>query len=110
MSRVCQINLRSRKELYMKIFNFAKYLKENLPVKKIFLYGSFARGDIHEGSDIDLIIIGDFNERFLERIGRIYGLTDLPIEPLVYTEGEFQKMLQNRNPFLTEVLKYAIEL
>jgi len=110
MSRVCQINLRSRKDLYVKLFNFAEYLKEHLPVKKIFLYGSFARGDIHEGSDIDLIIIGDFNERFLERIGRIYELTDLPIEPLVYTEGEFQKMLQNGNVFLTEILKYAIEL
>jgi len=110
MSRICQINLRSRKDLYVKLFNFAEYLKKHLPVKKILLYGSFARGDIHEGSDIDLIIIGDFKERFLERIGRIYELTDLPIEPLVYTESEIQKMLQNGNVFLTEILKYAVEL
>ncbi|NQS74702.1 MAG: nucleotidyltransferase domain-containing protein [Methanoculleus sp.] len=27
------------------------------------LYGSFSRGDFHEGSDLDLIIVGDFRER-----------------------------------------------
>jgi hypothetical protein len=33
-------------------------------VSTIILYGSFSRGDFHEGSDVDLIIVGDVRERF----------------------------------------------
>ena len=54
---------------------------------------------------IDLLIIGDFKENFFERIGKILDLTDLPVEPLVYTEEEFKKLLEEENPFIVEVLK-----
>ena len=74
------------------------------------LYGSFFTGDIHEGSDIDLIIVGDFKERFFERIGLIMELTNLPIEPLVYTKEEFRIMIEEENPFILEILKYAKKL
>ena len=74
------------------------------------LYGSFVTGDIHEGSDIDLIIVGDFKERFFERIGLIMELTNLPIEPLVYTKEEFRIMIEEENPFILEILKYAKKL
>jgi hypothetical protein len=73
------------------------------------LYGSFAKGEIHEGSDIDLIIVGNFKERFFDRIGKILELTDLPIEPLVYTREEFDKMRRD-NLFLNEIFKYARKL
>lgn len=89
---------------------FAAQLKTLFPVEKIYLYGSFARGEVHEGSDIDLIIIGDFTERFFERIGKILDLTDLPIEPIVYTPQEFEEMKTSGNPFIAEVLKTGIEL
>jgi len=35
-------------------------------VKEVYLYGSFVKGEIHEDSDIDLIIVGDFKELFWE--------------------------------------------
>ena len=31
-------------------------LKERLPVSMVFLYGSAARGELHEGSDLDLVL------------------------------------------------------
>ena len=70
--------------------------------KKIILFGSFARGDYHENSDIDLIIIGDFSRRFFDRIGKMLDLvpSDLYIEPLVYTKEEFNKMRENGNSFI----------
>jgi len=89
---------------------FVKMLKEKYQISSIYLYGSFATGDIHEGSDIDLLIIGNFKERFIERIGLLMGLTNLPIEPLIYTEEEFQDMLEQKNPFIEEILKYAEKL
>jgi len=99
-----------RERLIGEIKAFAAQLRSCFPIEKISLYGSYARGEIHEGSDIDLIIAGDFRERFFERIGRILELTDLPVEPLVYTPEEFEAMKASKNPFIEEVLRTGIEL
>lgn len=92
-------------ELLRKVKEFAQKLRDLFPIKKIYLYGSLARGEVHEGSDIDLIIVGDFKERFFERIGKILDFTDLPIKPLVYTPEEFEAMRVSGNPFIEEVLR-----
>ena len=73
------------------------------------MFGSFVKGEIHEGSDIDLIVVGDFKERFFERIGKIIEMIDLPIEPLVYTKEEFEEMKKN-NPFIKDILRNAKKL
>jgi len=89
---------------------FLSTLKDTLPVREVYLYGSFAKKEIHEGSDIDLLIVGDFRERFFDRIGKILDLTDLPIQPLVYTVDEFEDMKRSKNPFIVEVLRTAVRL
>jgi UTP:GlnB (protein PII) uridylyltransferase len=78
-------------------------------VEFVYLFGSFARGDIHEGSDIDLIIIGDFSERFHERIYRVLLLNDqnLPLAPLCYRPEEVEQMQGEGNPFILEALASA---
>lgn len=110
MYKLCRVNIKDSKEILDEIKTFANKLKKTLPVKEIYLYGSFATREIHEGSDIDLLIIGDFSERFFERIGKILDLTDLPIEPLVYTVEEFEELKKFQSPFIMEVLKSAIKL
>lgn len=105
MSKLCRINLKQSQKIFEDIKDFAKELKKKFPIKAVYLHGSFAKGEIHEGSDIDLVIVGDFKERFPYRIGKILELTQLPVEPLVYTEEEFQKMVDDENPFIKEVLK-----
>lgn len=105
MPKLCRINIERSEEILEDLRNFVKELKEKLTIQEVFLYGSFARGTIHEGSDIDLIIVGDFKERFVERIGKILGMTDLPIEPLVYTPEEFRAMQEAKNPLIMEVLR-----
>ena len=47
---------------------FAKEVRERCNVHKILVLGSFARKDLNEGSDIDIIIVGDFKGRFHKRI------------------------------------------
>lgn len=79
-------------------------MKEELPVKEVYLHGSFATGRVHEGSDIDLVIVGDFQERFPYRIGRILKMTTLPVEPLCYTPEEFEDMKRRDNLFIKRVL------
>ncbi|MEW6619051.1 MAG: nucleotidyltransferase domain-containing protein [bacterium] len=79
-------------------------LKKEFLDKGDLLYGSFATGEIHQGSDIDMVIVGEFKGKIFERIEKVLKLTDLPIEPLVYSEKEFQQMKEG-NPFIKEVIK-----
>ncbi len=89
MYKLCRINLKQRDQTYQAIKQFATLLKDRYGVKKVYLFGSFATGRINEGSDIDLIIVGKFQGKMPQRIKQILDLTSLPIEPLVYTEAEF---------------------
>ena len=86
MYELCRVNPENSDELIEEIKRFAVRLKEILPVKEVYLFCSFAKGEIHEGSDIDLLIIGQFEKRLFDRIGKILDLTDLSVEPFVYKE------------------------
>jgi predicted nucleotidyltransferase len=106
--KLCRVNLEDRERIYEQLRQFTHLLKSKHKVKKVYLYGSFARGDFHEGSDIDLIIVGEFEGKMPQRISKILDLTSLPVEPLVYTESEFEQMKER--PFLKEVIATAREL
>lgn len=79
----------------------------NYRPKKIIVFGSFARGDVHQGSDLDLVIIKNTKEKFLRRMDVVLDLCngEIAVEPLIYTEAEFEKMLGEGNDFLETVNK-----
>ena len=70
---------------------------EEIKVNKLLLFGSFAREKTRpKTSTMDLIVIGETQLPFIDRIAYVRELTggDEPIvEPLVYTEKEFDYML-----------------
>ena len=110
MSEICwPDNLINRKTNNL-VKRFLNLIIKKFNLKKIIVFGSFARGDYHKGSDLDLVIVGEFKERFIDRIGKIIELndSDLVIEAMVYTEEEFQKMIQERRPFIEQVLEEGI--
>ena len=98
------------REIEDKLRMFAKGAREMYNIHKILVFGSFARQDLNEGSDIDIIIVGDFKERFHKRIAAIMGLTDLPIEPLCYTPEEFDRMVVEGNCFIGDALRDGVVL
>jgi len=110
MSELCwPDNFVNRK--YNKIVKkFINLIVRKFKIRKIIIFGSFARGDYHKGSDLDLIIVGEFKERFIDRIGKILELndSDLEIDVMVYTEKEFKKMIQERRPFIQQALEEGI--
>ncbi|MEM2744678.1 MAG: nucleotidyltransferase domain-containing protein, partial [Nitrososphaerota archaeon] len=57
-------------------------------------------------SDVDLIVIADWKEDFLERIKILLELNKfkIPLEPLGYTEEEFEKLIKEGNSFILKVL------
>lgn len=78
----------------------------------ILLHGSVAKGLHGKWSDIDLIVISDFDMPFIDRIGKLLELneTKAPIEPLGYTRKEFHEMLSRYNPLALEAVKNGVPL
>jgi predicted nucleotidyltransferase len=74
--------------------------------KKVILFGSEARGDLDEMSDLDLIVVYETEKPFLSRLKELYLNWDIPraVDILAYTPMEFETML-NESFFLQDVLK-----
>ncbi len=75
--------------------------------EKIILFGSMARGDADEYSDIDLIVIKNTKQRFVRRLVEITAFIplDIGVDVLVYTPKELEAMLAEGNPFIEQALK-----
>jgi predicted nucleotidyltransferase len=80
--------------------------------QRVIVHGSYARGNVHEGSDLDLIIVKRTSERFIDRIGRVLAFSDgeIAVEPMVYTEQEIAHMLREGNSFLRQALAEGVVL
>ena len=73
--------------------------------QKIILFGSMAGGEIHEWSDIDLVIVKDTPKRFLARLKEVALLCRAPVgvDYLVYTPQEFDLLVSDKdNPFFQQ--------
>jgi predicted nucleotidyltransferase len=108
-----RVNIERSEEVFEKIEKYVERVVENLRPEVVILFGSFARRDINEGSDVDIVVVADFKEPFLDRIKILLDLNDdigLPLEPIGYTPGEFQKMQIDGNRFIQEILKEGIIL
>lgn len=81
-----------------------KELKKIKGIKEAFIYGSFAKGDEGELSDIDLFMIGSINEDvFIDAISRLEKKFDRDISYVLMTEEEFRKKQKDENSFLINV-------
>lgn len=59
------------------IYRFAKMLKQMLGdrLTKVILYGSYARGDYNENSDIDIMVLTTFSDEEIEQVeSRVFDL------------------------------------
>ncbi len=106
MHKVCNIALEQRQQIIRQLEEYCREIARELNPQAVILFGSFATGDINEGSDIDIMVIADFQVGFLDRIKLLLNLNrfNLPIEPIGYTSEELEHMKRKGNPFITEVL------
>ena len=98
--------LRLVKRQIKEIFTYNK-------VKAVFLFGSCARGDYSPTSDIDLLIIKNSKERFIERPFEFPSLLNLHpnIDVIVYTEQEFEAVKsQAKQGFAKQMLRDLVRL
>ncbi len=92
------------------IRDLVKKLRENYTPEKIILFGSYAYGDPRPDSDIDLLIIKDTNERFIDRWVAVQQILSdskrtVGLETLVVTPQEISRRLEIGDQFVREILE-----
>jgi predicted nucleotidyltransferase len=90
-------------------YKYAETVKNVFDFQKIILFGSYAKGNQREDSDIDIaVVFSDYNNR-LDRQFELMKLTrkvDTRIEPHPFIEKDFKIS----NPFVNEILTYGQEV
>jgi predicted nucleotidyltransferase len=80
--------------------------------RKVIAFGSVARGDADEWSDLHLIIVAETARPFFERFKDFRGLYDVwpRLDLLIYTPAEFEQMLADENPLIAAAVAEGIVL
>lgn len=94
-------------------FEIAQMIKnkliETINPKSIVLFGSLARNEEREDSDIDLLIVWD-EQRDLPNVKRriiirkIIGVVEIPLDILTCTTEELEKALDDKNSFTSRIV------
>jgi predicted nucleotidyltransferase len=75
-----------------------------MPVAVAFVYGSIAAGEDREGSDADLMVIGDATPRTVsDALGEVERELGREVNAVVLTEHEFRARIARGDPFLANV-------
>ena len=102
-------------EVMDRIKAISERLKKEYNAEKVILFGSYARGEATEDSDVDILVIAPTAERFFERMATVKRLTrdlrnGLPLAPIVLTRQEIEKRIEINDQFITEILEEGIQL
>ena len=88
-------------------------VKKAMPIDKVYLYGSYAKGTQQEDSDVDICFFSQAFEsrRNLDILTELFYLKikydkDILIEPYAFPVSE----LYNDNPFVKEILRNGREI
>lgn len=88
---------------------YAEAVKANFSYIRIILFGSYAKGNFNDDSDIDIAVVFKDYDNLMEmqlELMRLRRKIDSRIEPHPFRESEFEPS----NPIVFEVLKYGQEI
>ena len=76
--------------------------------EKLILFGSVAQGEIHEWSDLDLVVIKKTDKPLLERTEEVLRLIrpKVGLDVLVYTPEELDSLVDERRVFVLDEIIY----
>ena len=110
MSAVCSLDPRARQRILDELRRLAAGLRRDFAVESVHVFGSFARGAEHEGSDIDLLVVGELPGRVFDRVGEVLRRTTLPVEPIVVTPAVFARRCGERHPLFEAIAREGLRL
>jgi len=105
-----KMKILKNKELIIYLKQFIKKMEEYYTLECVILFGSQARGDFKPYSDIDLIIVGDFKEKFIER-GKYFHEKHnyiIGLDAFCYTHEEFDNMFNKGTVSILDAIDEGI--
>ena len=96
-----------RQQLLLAELNrYVDLLRDFYHPQSIILFGSMVSGTTHEWSDLDLVIVKETTQRFLDRTKEVIQLLQprVGIDILVYTPVEFENLCKERAFFREAIL------
>jgi len=76
---------------------------------KVFIFGSVVKGNIHEWSDIDLLMVSDqFNDNIFDNL-KLYSKINIKY-PLIETHPYSTNYYKEGDGFISEMMKKSIEI
>lgn len=101
------------KRIFIKTESLGKYLMENIKkigeIKYALIFGSFASGEEREGSDIDMLIVGDVNEENLIKIiKRIEDKVSRDVNYILWRKKEFIKRIKEKHHLLRNIINSPV--
>ena len=96
------------RRLLLKTTALGQQLRSSLPelekAKYVLIYGSVARGEELETSDVDLLIIGNIaEENLIAGIRKVEKEIGREINYILWSEREFEKRVKTKHHLLTEI-------
>jgi predicted nucleotidyltransferase len=88
-------------------------IRDGYEPEKIILFGSLARGDTHEWSDIDLIVVKDTDARYGERVKSLTAMIQdrlVGADILIYSLEEYERARDKNSAFLRETERDGVVL
>jgi predicted nucleotidyltransferase len=95
-----------------RLTDFIEKLDAEIGVDQVLLFGSTAKGERHESSDVDLIVVSEAFEGMpqLKRLGFLQHRWRYreDLEAFAYTPSEFKRVKDR--PLMRKILAYASDL
>jgi predicted nucleotidyltransferase len=99
-----------REELLERARRFVESLRSDLGLRAAAVFGSVARGDFNQWSDIDLLLVADaVRGSLLERLDAL-GWRPPLVRPVPWTPTEWRAELARGNPIAVEALEAGVWL
>lgn len=92
------------------LIKFSGNINKKISLECVILFGSRARSDFMENSDLDIIFVGDFNEPFIHRPSIIYEhyKLSLGLDAFCYRADEFDKMFHEGVVSILDAIDHGI--
>ncbi|GAB6148718.1 nucleotidyltransferase domain-containing protein [Stetteria hydrogenophila] len=102
----------SREEVVRILSERVKRLREVVPVKKLILFGSYARNRYTAASDVDVLLVYDDTTRIDLDVYKVaWDILDIPeVELHVYKYSDYVKLKKSGNPFIRSVEEEGITI
>jgi len=89
------------------IEDFGRQIGDEFGAERVILFGSYARGEVTEDSDVDLLVIAPFEGRSVDKSVeiRMKLRPRFPIDLLVRTPEKVQQRIEMGDCFMREILE-----